>query len=806
MLREPLNQAWKFVLNPPRRPDGEFEERTAVTVSLPHDFSILQARTPQARGGNSVGYFPGGVGQYKKVLMVPETWRGKTVLLEFDGVYMNTEVWVEGELVQKHPYGYTAFQADLSAYLRYGQENAIKVVVRNDAQPNSRWYSGSGIYRGVSLIVTEPLHIAPWGVFVSTPVVGEATSTVLVKTEIANGTAARQKAVLKTTLYGPCGCEVASCQTPATLAAAGSLTLRQQMVVSPATLWDLDHPVLYRAESELYLDGVLQDKAVTSFGIRSIAVDAVHGFQLNGVTMKLKGGCIHHDNGIVGACAFPRAEERRVELMKAAGFMALRSAHNPPSTALLEACDRLGMLVMDESFDCWRMGKNPFDYNLYFEDWWQRDVESMVKRDRNHPSVFSYSIGNEIGERADESDGSNWAWRQAEYVRSLDPTRPVASAINPVRDPQDESWRMDADPKAAELAHPSFPDCPALSSSADFGPLTAPYAAALDIMGYNYLDRYYEAHAQDYPNRVMCGTETFPMMIAPLWAQVKAIPALIGDFVWTSWDYLGESGIGQIRHGEQLDPVSMGGYPWHIGYCADFDLCGYRRPQSYYRELVWGDRVEPYIAVDKPEYYGQPYECSMWAWADVVASWNWPGYEGQTLHVDVYCAQQEVELLLNGVSCGRQQAGPANRFAARFDVPYVSGELTAVGYEGGREMARWTLRSSGPAVALQAEADRTALCADAQDLSYVTLSLVDADGVRVFDATAPITVQVEGAGTLAGLGSGDPVSEEGYTGPSRAAFEGRLLAIVRAADEAGAIRLTAQCPGMAPVTLELSAQ
>ena len=792
MVTQCLNRDWKFILNPPRRPDGEWEARTAIAVDLPHDFSICQTRTPEARGGNAVGYFPGGIGQYVKMLDVPASWRGKTVLLEFDGVYMNAEVWVNGHLVAKHPYGYTAFHADLTPYLTYGQPNRIQVLVRNDAQPNSRWYSGSGIYRDVRLLVAEPVHIAPWGVFVTTPVVDAEASTVQVATRLENRTAAWQKAVLTTTLYAPCGREVGRCETPATLHAGGGLQVRQQMVVAPAQLWDLEHPERYTAKSELYVDGQLMDTAETRFGIRSVTVDAVHGFRLNGVSMKLKGGCIHHDNGVLGACAFPRAEERRVALMKAAGFNALRSAHNPPSTALLEACDRLGMLVMDETFDSWRMGKNPFDYNLYFEDWWQRDIESMVLRDRNHPCVIAYSIGNEINERGDDSDGANWAWKQAELVRSLDATRPVTSALNPVRDPEDTSWRIEADPRAEELRHPSFPDTPALSSSAAFGELTAPYAAALDFMGYNYLDRFYEAHAQAYPNRVMCGTETFPMMIAPLWKQVMAIPALIGDFVWTSWDYLGESGIGQIQHGEGADPMVMGGYPWHIGYCADFDLCGYRRPQSYYRELVWGGRTAPYIAVEKPQFYGQPYACSMWGWADVVESWNWPGYEGKPVCVDVYCAQEEVELFLNGQSLGRQPAGPNHRYAARFTTAYAPGELTAVGYEDGVETARWTLATSGAAVALRMEVDRADLAADGQDLAYITLSWVDEAGRRVFDETAPMSVTVEGAGSLAGLGSGDPVSQEGYAGPSRAAFEGRLLAVVRAASVPGAIRVVAR--------------
>src|SRR5215211_5430487 len=390
-------------------------------VNLPHDLSIHKVRNQNYPTGSSGGYAWSGVVTYRKKFLIPAEWRGQSVQIEFEGVYMNAEVSINDQLVALHPYGYTSFIVDLTPHLKYGVENVLKVVVNNSAQPNSRWYSGTGIYRHVWLRTGGALRIQPWGVFITTPIVDRDASTVKVLTELTGSAA---DAILLSTILDSSGATVAQTETPI----AGT-AIQQSLTVKDARLWSVDDPKLYTLISEVLVAGALVDSEKTTFGIRSIAVDAQNGFRLNGLPMKLRGGCVHHDHGLLGAASYDRAEERKIELMKASGYNAIRCAHNPPAPAMLDACDRLGMLVIDETFDCWRTGKNPNDYHLYFEDWWQRDTESMVKRDRNHPSIIMWSIGNEVAERTGVSDGYAWARKQADFIRSLDASRWVTSAL-----------------------------------------------------------------------------------------------------------------------------------------------------------------------------------------------------------------------------------------------------------------------------------------------------------------------------------------------------------------------------------------
>ena len=392
-------------------------------VTLPHDAMIGKPRAAGNPSGRQGGFFPGGVANYRKKFFAPADRRGQSVQLEFEGVYMNAEVSVNNRLIQSQPYGYSSFIVDLTPYLNYGQDNTIGVVANNAAQPNSRWYSGTGIYRHVWLRTGGNIHIQPWGVFVTTPVVDPELSVVQVATELS-GLTSLDGAMLRSSILDAQGALVAQVETSAKLPA-----IQQTLLVKQGKLWSVDEPNLYTLLSEVLVNNTLLDSEKTNFGIRSITNDSEHGFLLNGEPLKMKGGCIHHDHGPLGAASYDRAEERKIQLLKSAGYNALRTAHNPPAPTLLDVCDRLGFLVIDETFDAWTSPKVPSDYHLYFKEWWQRDTDAMVKRDRNHPSVIMWSIGNEIFESLGNPIGTEWSQRQADYVRSLDSTRFVTSGI-----------------------------------------------------------------------------------------------------------------------------------------------------------------------------------------------------------------------------------------------------------------------------------------------------------------------------------------------------------------------------------------
>ena len=603
------------------------------SVNLPHDLSITKPRSESNPTAKDGGYAWSGVVTYRKKFRVPAEWRGQSVQLEFEGVYMNAEVSINRQLVALHPYGYTSFIVDLTPHLKVGEENVVQVVVNNSAQPNSRWYSGTGIYRHIWLRTGGPLRIQPWGVVVTTPVVDPVESTVAIVTEFEGEAAG---AVLRSTILDAAGEAVASMETPIEATA-----IQQTLSVKGAHLWSVAAPYLYTLVSEILVDGAPVDSEKTIFGIRAIAFDAQHGFRLNGVPIKLKGGCVHHGHGLLGAASFDRAEERKIELMKASGFNAVRCAHNPPAPALLDACDRLGILVMDESFDCWRTGKTANDYHLYFEDWWQRDTEAMVRRDRNHPSIIMWSIGNEVPERTGISDGYVWARKQADFIRALDPTRPVTSALPFIFEPiLAEPDAQPEPPKPEETGTPNIFDLtnmiPTDPAKDTWGNLTREFCEALDVVGYNYLDLRYEWDGKRFPERVMAGTESFPWLAYDVWKATERFPYVIGDFVWTAVDYLGESHLAKVSVDDPTPFFAIEPWPSHMANCGDRDICGFKRPQAYFRDLLWGVRTAPFIGVLDPQLYGKQITFSPWGWEPVIDSWSFPGQEGQQTRVDVY--------------------------------------------------------------------------------------------------------------------------------------------------------------------------
>ena len=776
MQKQDFCRDWRFTLN----------EKT-VNVDLPHDFSISQKMSPDDRSGSSTGYFPGGDGEYAKTVFVPYEWRGRRIFLEFDGVYMNAAVRVNHNLAVRRPYGYTGFQCDITPYLKYGKENLISVRVNNNALPNSRWYSGSGIYRPVWLMEAGDAHIAAYGVFVSASVDG----AVHIETTVENHSAdiCRAQAggyALRSAIIADGSRTVASDETEVFLTAAGGgpepakTVIIRSVALPGARLWSTEDPYLYVLRTELLCRGEVVDSADTAFGVRSISADAKNGFRLNGKTIKLKGGCVHHDCGLLGSASYGRAEERKVELLKASGFNAIRCAHNPPSTAFLNACDRLGVVVMDEAFDCWREGKQKYDYNLYFTDYWKEDMTAMIMRDRNHPSVVMWSTGNEILERDGRSNGYAISRELADFVRGLDSTRPVANALCGL-------WGDEMKPDSAT-------DDP-------WAELTEKFAEPLDVAGYNYLQDRLESDGIKYPDRVIAATETFPLDAFDGWEAVEKLPHVIGDFVWTGLDYLGEAGIGHVWYNGE--GTFCGAYPWNQAYCGDIDVCGFKRPQSYYRDFVWGIGKAPYIAVYKPEFYGKEADIARWGWPDVVNGWSWPGFEGKPIVADIYSGGDEVELLLNGKSLGKKPAGKGAKYLAKFEFQYEPGELTAVTYENGAETCRSTLKTASAPARIRLSPDRAELNAVWGDLSFVTVELLDSLGNPAHGATDELFFTVSGAGALLAVGNGNPKSEEAYVGARRRIHEGKAMAVVRANGEPGVITLNAAAEGVPAASVEI---
>ena len=766
MEKQSLNHGWLFMSG--HKPESlweKLEQASWRTVELPHDWSIELERDASQPCGTHGGYFPNGSGWYAKAIQAPSDWRGRLVFIEFEGVYMNAEVWLNEHLLTRHPYGYTSFLVDLTPYLNIDARNVLRVYVDNASQINSRWYSGSGIYRPAWLMVAGPVHISHWGVYITTPEITVQSATVEAHIQVNNQSPASQKVLVRARVLDPQGIIADSAETTLTLPAAGEAEAALSFQIANPRLWSPDTPHLYRLESEVWADDQVVDRETTSYGVRSLAFSAEQGFLLNGQPLLIKGGCVHHDNGVLGAASYLRSEERKVELLKASGFNAIRCAHNPPAPSFLEACDRLGMLVIDEAFDCWRQGKNPYDYHVVFDDWWQRDIESMLRRDRNHPCIILWSIGNEVYERDGRSGGAEVARRLAEHVRALDPTRSVTAAICGVWD---------------ETRH--WEDTDAVFSR-------------LDIGGYNYQFKNYQPDHVRSPSRIMVGLESTPGEAFESWNCVKDLPYVIGDFVWTSLDYLGEAGIGRVHfEGDQIK--GLGKYPWHQANCGDLDLCGFKRPQSYYRDVLW-ERGDPlYIVVHTPLPEGKTPTITYWGWPDVWPDWTWPGQEGQVFRVDVYSACEQVELFLNGESLGVNSATREERYIASFEVPYQAGELRAVGFRAGGPVAEHSLRTCGVPAQIRLTPDRPIMKAESGELCYITVEIMDSDGKLHPSADNPIYFTIKGPGVLLAVGNGNPVSTEKYVGNQRAAYHGRLLAVVKTNGNPGEIRLRAQADGL----------
>jgi len=780
---------WKFFLGDVKGAEmPSFNDKSWRDIDLPHDWSIeqLPGQEPgqvvgpfakNSTGATATGYVKGGTGWYRKTFVLNAQEKYSTTMINFDGVYMNCDVWVNGKLVGNHPYGYTAFNFDITSFLNpAGKANVIAVKVKNEGQ-NSRWYSGSGIYRHVWLIQKQAVHLAHNGVCITTENIS-SNEALLKIVSVVNSIKEKSTAVkLLISIIGPDGEISQTSETQLKTVSSGDNEFIQKVTIPQPKLWSVETPSLYKAEIQVVADTIISDKVIMTFGIRTIHFDAQTGFTLNGKKVLLKGGCMHHDNGFLGSATIDRAEERRVELMKAYGFNAIRTSHNPPSDQFLDACDRNGVLVIDEAFDMWERPKNKEDYHLYFKDWWQKDLRAMVHRDRNHPSVILWSIGNELNERAD-SVGYVLTKQLADEVRRLDPTRPVTEAICGFWDHPGKKWSS-----------------------------TAPAFASLDVCGYNYLWGNYKPDHEEFPERVMVGTESYPADIFDNWKQVETNPWVIGDFVWTAMDYLGETGCGNSHFNDNPMRVGLVPWPWFNAFCGDIDLCGLKKPQLLYRDVVWNNsKLE--MLVHTPIPAGKSEVTSYWGWPDESQSWNWAGNEGKEMDVRVFSSCQAVRLELNGRIIAEQSVSESSKYIANFKVPYESGILKAIALNNGIEVASKELRTTGVPAKIKLTADRLKIHANRNDLSYVIVEVTDNFGNLIPDSSIPVTLTVGGIGEIAGSGNACPYDMESFNNKVCKTYHGQSLVILRTLENnnKGVITLRVDANGLSSAEISVNVQ
>ncbi|MBU6267623.1 MAG: DUF4982 domain-containing protein [Sphingomonadales bacterium] len=775
---QPFDNDWRF-----HRGEGTGLEAAVLDdsgwrgVDLPHDWSIEDlpgATAPDqlgpfdkhAIGGTATGFAVGGEGWYRKRFRVGPADARVEVL--FDGVQGECDAWLNGTHLGTHHHTYAPFALDLTPALNRAGDNVLALRVRNLGK-HSRWYSGAGLTRQVTLdVLPAGARLARWGVGAWTRRFENGLAEIDVTTRIDSADPAL---ILVTRLRDAAGTVVAEARGPAVGEA------KQTLRVRGPRLWSPDAPNLHALETELRRGDTVVDRITQDFGIRIVTMDATRGLQINGSRVVLRGGCIHHDNGLLGACAYPDADERRIALLKARGYNAIRSSHNPASRSLRSACDRLGMLMVDEAFDMWHVGKNPDDYHLHFPTDWEVPLTAMVQSARNNPCVIMWSIGNEIPERSSPA-GIEWEWKLANAVRRLDPTRPVTAALNGLLGPLVKAGAQTARPGKA-------------------GQVDNAAAVFLDVVGYNYrlddIEKDYAAH----PDRVVFGTETFPRDAWDYRELAARAPYMLGEFVWTAMDYLGEAGIGQTTQVAATNkaPFVMGAWPWNNAWCGDIDLIGGQKPPSLYRDVVWG--VSPLeMMVQRPIAPGMREAISNWGWADELPSWSWAGNEGKPMAVRLYTPGDRVELLLNGVKVGEAALPAAAKLRAEITVAYAPGVLEAVAYSGGRVIARKRLETAGPAARLRLRAERVQAAKGRQGLAYLGIEVVDAAGRVLPEDQRALRLAISGPAELAGFGSANPKAVGSFQSPRAQSFRGRALAILRGRGSAGIVRVTASADGL----------
>lgn len=754
------------------------------SVSLPHDAMLSEPRTEESRGGGNIGWFIGGSYEYTKQFKVSQEDSNKKIILEFEGIYRNAEVFINGMKAAYRPYGYTNFYVDTEGYLKYGEENEIRVTAHNDDQPNSRWYTGTGIYRPVWLYIGEEKHIPINGIRIRTISINPARIEVRTATsrdgEVFISVADEENEISSIWVKSANGEAVAEIDIP------------------DARLWSCDTPYLYTCKVRFGNDCVKE-----SFGIRKLEWSRKAGLTINGERIILRGACVHHDNGVLGACAYKEAEERKVWLLKENGYNALRSAHNPCSKAMLEACDRLGMLVMDEYVDVWYIHKTEYDYADYMKEWWYQDLKDMVEKDYNHPSVIMYSTGNEVAETA-QKKGIELTRQMTGYLHKLDGTRPVTCGINIFFNflssiglgvYSDDKAKKDAESagsngKKKKPVGSEFYNSLAcllgdytMKIGATLYPCdlkTRDAFANMDIAGYNYGIFRYKHDLKKYPDRLIVGSETFCKDAYSFWETAKQNPRIIGDFVWSGMGYIGEAGNGAV---EYTDYKLAGESTQISGGNGRIDLMGKPGAEAAYTRVAFEEAQGPFIAVT-PVYEREKLNLTGWQLTRAVESWSWRGCAGMPAIIEVYARAYAVELFINGESIGRKKMKRNCRII--FKNTYQDGEITAVSYDQkGREIGRKTLKTAEEKVKLHCELEKKAMKPDG--LGFIWLRYEDEQGIWTPMEKHRLNVQVE-HGELLGLGSASPYTDNNFTDHTVQTYFGEALAVVRS-DETNAVKM-----------------
>ncbi|RYE10298.1 MAG: glycoside hydrolase family 2 protein, partial [Sphingobacteriaceae bacterium] len=731
---------WRFLKSDATGAEkATFDDSKWRKLNVPHDWSIegpYDQNNPTSRGG---GYLPAGIGWYRKVFTLNEADAKRKISIEFDGVMANSDVWINGFHLGKRPYGYSSFSYDLSGHLNFGKgkTNVLAVRADNSIQPASRFYTGAGIYRHVRLVSADQLHLDHWGVFITTSQVSAQKANVKVQVKIDNETSASNDVTLQTSLVDPAGKTVKSTETKQTIAAGKTANVNQDLEISNPKLWDLEQPNLYHAVTKIISNGKTLDDETTTFGIRDSKFEAATGYWLNGKNIKIKGVCLHHDGGAVGAAVPLAVWERRFKLLKEAGVNAIRTSHNPVAPEFLDLCDKMGFLVMSENFDTWNAAKANGEkgYNLYFTDWWEKDTHDMVVRDRNHPSIIIYSVGNEIHDNLDDSTGFHKYKMQQDLVHQLDPTRPVTMAL----------FR----PNVSKVYANGF-------------------AAKMDVVGQNYRENELIAAHEAHPDWKVIGTENTHVLSQ--WLALRDKPYMAGQFLWVGFDYLGEENWPIVSYTQGL-----------------FDRSGNWKQFGLQRQSWWSDKPVVHM-VRKSD------NANTGTW---VADWTPTDFDTyDNGRVEVYSNCEEVELFLNGKSLGTKPK-PADDSPRDWDVTFEPGTIKAVGKNKGKEVTSEEFKSAGEPAKIVLSVDKNKLINTWDDVAYVTATVVDAKGVPCPNADKLIQFSLNGSGEIAAVDNGNNASHEQYQAKERHAFKGTCIALIKAKAANGKVVVKAASQGLA---------
>lgn len=797
-----FTKEWKFILgNSDEFKNPGFDDSGWRVLNVPHDWSIegeFSKENPASPGG---GALPGGIGWYRKTFQLAETDKDKLVFIDFDGVYQKSEVWINGNYLGMRPYGYSSFRYELTPFLNFGGENVLAVKVNNSEQPNSRWYSGSGIYRNVWLVKTGKVFVETWGTFITTPEVSHEMAQVVVKTKIKNQSGKKGILKFKTEIIDPAGNKIVNAETKAEPWENDSEEFTHNIKIENPELWSIEKPQLYKALTEVYFDGKLTDTYETPFGIRYFNFDEKEGFSLNGEKLKILGVCQHHDLGCLGSAINTRALERQLEILKAMGCNSIRTSHNPPTPELLELCDKMGFIVQDETFDMWRKKKTPYDYSRYFPEWHERDLTDHILRDRNHPSVMMWSIGNEVLEQWQHIETDTISIEQANLLLNFDKNVPT-NVVN--------SGEMSVNSlittKLANIVKNLDVSRPVTAANNEVNPWNNLFkSGSLDLLGFNYHHQSFEAFPENYPGQKLIISEStsglmtrgfyqmpsdsmfiwsdrYPPSGKPIgnpeqqcsaydnchvpwgstheesWKLVKKYDFIAGTYIWTGFDYLGE-------------PTPYW-WPSRSSYFGIIDLAGFPKDVYYMYQSEWSDKEVLHI----------------------FPHWNWQ--PGQMVDIWAYYSNaDEVELFLNGNSLGTKSK-QGDELHVMWRIPFEPGTVKAVSRKDGKVVLESEIKTAGNATKLLATADRSTIYADGEDLSFITVEVLDENGTMNPDAGNQIQFEISGDARIVGVDNGNPVSHESLKGSTIKAFNGKCLVVVQAGEKTGEVVLTAKSEGL----------